>query len=95
MAIAYNANLFTGQRRQQFHDSISKHDFLTPLKQSRRKRYPGTAEWLFNTDQFKRWFIEGESQVLWSSGKSASLPPKPLSRNYVLTGRSWIWENYS
>ncbi|SPO05181.1 uncharacterized protein DNG_07867 [Cephalotrichum gorgonifer] len=60
------------ERKQQLLDSLSKHDYLTPFKQSRRKRYPGTATWLFETPQYKAWFDGAGSQVLWCSGKIGS-----------------------
>lgn len=65
-----------GERRQQLLDSISKHDHLTPFKQSRRKTHPRTAEWLFETSEFKKWFTGEASQVLWTSGKSMILLPR-------------------
>lgn len=71
--------LLSGEHRQHLLDSISKHDHLTPFKQSRRKRYPGTAEWLFKTSHFNQWFNEGASQMLWTSGKSMLLLPKPIT----------------
>ncbi|RCI14837.1 hypothetical protein L249_6700 [Ophiocordyceps polyrhachis-furcata BCC 54312] len=61
-----------GQRRQQLMDSLSTHDYLTPLKQSRRKRYSGTAHWLSRTRQFSRWMDGVDSPLFWCSGKIGS-----------------------
>lgn len=60
------------ERRQQRLDSLSKHDYLTPLKQSRRKRYSGTAQWLFETQEFDGWIAGANSPLLWCSGKIGS-----------------------
>ncbi|RDA85560.1 hypothetical protein CP532_3321 [Ophiocordyceps camponoti-leonardi (nom. inval.)] len=61
-----------GERRQQLMDSLSTHDYLTPLKQSRRKRYGGTAQWLSQTRQFSLWMDGVDSPLLWCSGKIGS-----------------------
>ncbi|KAL6816715.1 nucleoside phosphorylase domain-containing protein [Trichoderma sp. SZMC 28015] len=58
------------ERKQRLLDSLSIHDYLTPFKQSCRKRYSGTLEWLFHTDQFKMWISSRDSCLLWCSGKS-------------------------
>lgn len=58
------------ERRQQLLDSLSKYDYLTPLKQSRRKRLSGTSEWLFQTREFSQWIHNTESPLLWCYGKS-------------------------
>lgn len=58
------------ERRQQLLDSLSTHDYLTPLKQSRRKRHAGTAEWLFETEEFNEWINDLGFTVFWCSGKS-------------------------
>ncbi|TFB02951.1 Ankyrin repeat domain-containing protein 50 [Trichoderma ghanense] len=60
------------ERRQQLLDSLSTHDYVTPLKQSRRKRYSGTLEWLFKTREFDRWLNDSECPFLWCSGKIGS-----------------------
>jgi hypothetical protein len=58
------------ERKQKLLDSLSTHDYLTPLKQSRRKRQNGTAEWLFETKEFDNWSNTPRSRLLWCSGKS-------------------------
>lgn len=57
-------------RKQRLLDSLSIHDYLTPYKQSCRKRYSGTLEWLFHTDEFNMWTNSQECPLLWCSGKS-------------------------
>jgi hypothetical protein len=55
---------------QELLESFSSHDFLTPLKQGRRKRQIGTADWLFKTRNFDDWINGHGAPVLWCSGKS-------------------------
>ncbi|KAL6887999.1 hypothetical protein GGI43DRAFT_425900 [Trichoderma evansii] len=57
------------ERQQQLLDSLSKHDYLTLLKQSRKKRLTGTSEWLFQTREFSQWIRNTESPLLWCYGK--------------------------
>ncbi|TLD28601.1 hypothetical protein PspLS_03930 [Pyricularia sp. CBS 133598] len=42
------------ERRQRLLDSLSKHDFLRPFKQSNENRYGSTTNWVFKTPQFQR-----------------------------------------
>ncbi|KAJ1335026.1 ankyrin repeat domain-containing protein 50 [Microdochium nivale] len=58
-------------RKQQILDSLSTHDFMRSFKQSTEKRYGNTTQWVFETPQFRRW-LDGESPVLWCSGKIGS-----------------------
>lgn len=58
------------ERKQRLLDSLSTHDYLTPFKQSCRKRYSGTLEWLFHTDEFNTWINSRDFPSLWCSGKS-------------------------
>lgn len=58
------------ERKQRLLDSLSTHDYLTPFKQSCRKRYSGTLEWFFHTDEFNMWNNSREFPLLWCSGKS-------------------------
>ncbi|KAL6794164.1 ankyrin repeat-containing domain protein [Trichoderma sp. SZMC 28012] len=60
------------ERKQRLLDSLSTHDYLTPFKQSCRKRYSGTLEWLFHTDEFNMWNNSREFPLLWCSGKIGS-----------------------
>lgn len=60
-------------KTQELLESLSCHDFLTPLMQSRQKRQRGTGEWLFRTHEFKKWVDGNGAPVLWCSGKSKSL----------------------
>ncbi|KAJ5667464.1 hypothetical protein N7507_003328 [Penicillium longicatenatum] len=60
------------EKRQQLLDSLSTHDYLTPLKQSRRKRHNSTAQWIFSTNEFDRWVKGTGSPLLWCSGKIGS-----------------------
>lgn len=76
---AEEARIAKRRRKEEIHElleSLSAHDFLTPLKQSRRKRQNGTGEWLFETSEFVDWIHENGAPVFWCSGKSwSSLPP--------------------
>ncbi|KAL7957643.1 hypothetical protein V8C34DRAFT_171260 [Trichoderma compactum] len=60
------------ERKQRLLDSWSIQDYLTPFKQSCRKRYSGTLEWLFHTDEFNMWINNREFPLLWCSGKIGS-----------------------
>ncbi|KAL6837249.1 hypothetical protein V8C40DRAFT_229538 [Trichoderma camerunense] len=60
------------ERKQLLLDSFSTHDYLTPFKQSCRKRYSGTLEWLFHTDVFNTWISRRDFPLLWCSGKIGS-----------------------
>ncbi|KAI6288058.1 hypothetical protein MCOR27_001082 [Pyricularia oryzae] len=59
------------KRRQRLLDSLSAHDFMRPYKQSNERRYGNTTDWVFKTSEFQRW-LDGESTVLWCSGKIGS-----------------------
>lgn len=76
------------EKRQQLLNSLSTHDYLTPLKQSRRKRHSSTAQWLFPTNEFHLWANGTGSPLLWCSGKSKHHFSKYLSK--ILTMTSWI-----
>ncbi|KAK2697319.1 hypothetical protein QWA68_003700 [Fusarium oxysporum] len=59
-------------RNQQLENSLSSHDYLKPLKQARQKRYPQSADWIFDTGEFKRWAEGTAARFLWCSGKMGS-----------------------
>ena len=69
------------ERRQQLLASLSTYDHLTPLKQSRRKRHAGTAEWLFETKEFNDWVNGDDFKVFWCSGKSKMIPIFSVNRS--------------
>ncbi|KAL7786099.1 hypothetical protein V8C43DRAFT_290502 [Trichoderma afarasin] len=60
------------ERKQRLLDSLSTHDYLTPFKLSCRKRYSGTLEWLFQTEEFDMWINSWRFPLLWCSGKIGS-----------------------
>ncbi|KAF5978839.1 nacht domain-containing protein [Fusarium coicis] len=41
-------------------------------KEARQKRYPKSAEWIFGTDEFKRWVNGTTPGFLWCTGKMGS-----------------------
>ncbi|KAF5572883.1 NACHT domain-containing protein [Fusarium pseudocircinatum] len=57
---------------QKLLDSFCSYDYIKPLKQARQKRYPRSAEWIFRTDEFKRWADGTTPGLLWCSGKMGS-----------------------
>ncbi|KAH8893514.1 hypothetical protein GQ53DRAFT_780886 [Thozetella sp. PMI_491] len=59
-------------QRQRLLDTLSTHDYLTPFKQSRRKRHGGTAQWIFQTPEYDSWINNTTSPLLWCSGKIGS-----------------------
>ncbi|KAJ5287317.1 hypothetical protein N7478_003003 [Penicillium angulare] len=60
------------KRKQELLGSLSTHDYLTPLKQSRQKRHGGTAEWLFEIQEFDHWITGIGCPVIYCSGKIGS-----------------------
>lgn len=83
------------ERRQQLLDFLSTHDYVTPLKQSRRKRYSGTLDWLFETREFDRWINDSRSPLLWCTGKS-KLPGTLQPRiDHSDCSYSWLWQDDS
>ncbi|KAH7024882.1 ankyrin repeat-containing domain protein [Microdochium trichocladiopsis] len=66
-----SSNYESARRRQQLLDSLSSHDFRRPFKQANERRYGNTTRWVFDTPQFQQW-LDGESPVLWCSGKIGS-----------------------
>lgn len=60
------------EKNQKLLDSLSSHDYLKPLKQARQKRYPQSADWIFDTGEFKRWAEGTAARFLWCSGKMGS-----------------------
>ncbi|CZR49525.1 uncharacterized protein FPRO_15884 [Fusarium proliferatum ET1] len=60
------------ESNQKLLDSLSTYDYIKPLKQARQKRYPKSAEWIFDTGEFKRWVNGTTPGLLWCSGKMGS-----------------------
>ncbi|KAL7807545.1 nucleoside phosphorylase domain-containing protein [Trichoderma aethiopicum] len=83
------------ERRQQLLDFLSTHDYVTPLKQSRRKRFSGTLDWLFETREFDRWITDSSSPLLWCSGKSELTGALQRRNNHSDRGYSWLWQDDS
>ncbi|KAF5700342.1 nacht domain-containing protein [Fusarium mundagurra] len=53
--------------------SRTRDDFDTMQRlQARQKRYPKSAEWIFGTDEFKRWVDGTTPGLLWCFGKLGS-----------------------
>ncbi|KAG7434983.1 Vegetative incompatibility protein HET-E-1 [Fusarium oxysporum f. sp. raphani] len=67
------------EKNQKLLDSLSSHDYLKPLKQARQKRYPQSADWIFDTGEFKRWAEGTAARFLWCSGKSSGIRKDNLS----------------
>jgi len=59
------------ERRRRLLDSLSSHDHLPPYKRACKERHCNTAEWAFDTAEFRRW-KEGDSPWIWCSGKIGS-----------------------
>ncbi|KLO80598.1 Uncharacterized protein LW93_2937 [Fusarium fujikuroi] len=60
------------ESNQKLLDSLSTYDYIKPLKQARQKRYPKSAEWIFDTDEFKSWATGTTPGLLWCFGKMGS-----------------------
>ncbi|KAF4944301.1 hypothetical protein FGADI_12785 [Fusarium gaditjirri] len=78
------------ENNQKLLDSLSSYDYIKPLKQARQKRYPKSAEWIFSTDEFKRWVDGTTPGLLWCSGKMGSGKSIICASviDYLLTKRS-------
>ncbi|EXM16537.1 hypothetical protein FOTG_15184 [Fusarium oxysporum f. sp. vasinfectum 25433] len=78
------------ENNQKLLDSLSSYDYIKPLKQARQKRYPKSAEWIFGTDEFKRWIDGTTPGLLWCSGKMGSGKSIICASviDYLLTKRS-------
>jgi hypothetical protein len=57
--------------REKTLDFFSQMDFKVVQNEIRKMRTPGTGQWLFETDQFKKWWKEGAS-LLWCFGLGMS-----------------------
>jgi hypothetical protein len=58
--------------RQRLLKSLSSHDYVTPFQEARKKHQYSTAEWIFTTPEFTRWYDGTGPVLLWCSGKSMS-----------------------
>lgn len=57
------------KRTRKLLDWLSSYDVRAALQQAQRKRFNGTADWLFKTPEFERWFSSAGQHMLWCSGK--------------------------
>ncbi|RKL08725.1 hypothetical protein BFJ70_g16753 [Fusarium oxysporum] len=57
------------KERQRLLESLSSHDYVTPFQEARKKHKYSTAEWIFTTPEFTRWYDGTGSVLLWCSGK--------------------------
>ncbi|KAI3573042.1 ankyrin repeat protein [Fusarium oxysporum f. sp. albedinis] len=60
------------KERQRLLESLSSHDYVTPFQEARKKHKYSTAEWIFTTPEFTRWYDGTGSVLLWCSGKIGS-----------------------
>ncbi|RFN47649.1 nacht domain protein [Fusarium flagelliforme] len=60
------------EKKQKLLDSLSSHDYMKSFKQARQKRYPQSASWIFDTNEFENWAEGKTSPLLWCSGKMGS-----------------------
>lgn len=85
-------HFFAGEPRKKLLSSLSSHDYFT-LRQSRDRRHPETADWLFQTREFNRWITNHQCQTTWCSGKcSCSFSLTPI---LLLTVSSWLRKDHS
>lgn len=49
-------------------DKLSTYDYISPLKQVRKKRYGTTSTWLTKTIEYEMWLNESGSSFFWLSG---------------------------
>uniref|UniRef100_A0A8H7K1T9 NACHT domain-containing protein n=1 Tax=Bionectria ochroleuca TaxID=29856 RepID=A0A8H7K1T9_BIOOC len=62
----------TRKRDQRLLESLSTHDYSTPLKEACKIRNCNTATWIFSTPEFTSWNIQQGPSLLWCSGKIGS-----------------------
>ncbi|CAH0042172.1 unnamed protein product [Clonostachys rhizophaga] len=62
----------TRKRDQRLLESLSTHDYSTPLKEACKIRNCNTATWIFSTPEFTSWTIQQGTSLLWCSGKIGS-----------------------
>ncbi|KAI8681114.1 NACHT domain-containing protein [Fusarium keratoplasticum] len=60
------------QRRRRLLKDLSSHNYTSAFNNARNKRHLGTAEWAFNTDQFRNWLTGDGPAVLHVTGKIGS-----------------------
>ncbi|KAH7247482.1 ankyrin repeat protein [Fusarium redolens] len=60
------------KERQRLLKSLSSHDYVTPFQEARKKHQYSTAEWIFTTPEFTRWYDGTGPVLLWCSGKIGS-----------------------
>ncbi|KAI0514613.1 hypothetical protein F5B22DRAFT_224871 [Xylaria bambusicola] len=86
-ALASKANVYTNkqyeiwkqQKRQEAHtrkkkilDTLCRYNPERLLKQNQRKRFGNTANWIFQTSEFRNWIDEKGYPLLWCLGKIGS-----------------------
>ncbi|KAK1750001.1 ankyrin repeat-containing domain protein, partial [Echria macrotheca] len=78
------------ERRRQLLDSLSSYEYLPPFKRACKARHCGTAQWVFQTDEFQRWKAGARSPWIWCSGKLGSGKTILMASavNHVLTHKS-------
>ncbi|PMD21401.1 hypothetical protein NA56DRAFT_658969 [Hyaloscypha hepaticicola] len=55
-------------QRQKLLDKLSSHDYISPLKRIRKKRYRTTSTWVTENESFKNWLDDTKSGIFWLSG---------------------------
>ncbi|KAK4164976.1 ankyrin repeat-containing protein [Cladorrhinum sp. PSN259] len=83
-----------GEQRRRLLDSLSSHEYLAPFKRACKARHPGTANWVFQTAEFRRWKEATGSPWIWCSGKigSGKTILTASAVNHVLAHKSGIGE---
>ncbi|KAL5588270.1 hypothetical protein FOBRF1_014798 [Fusarium oxysporum] len=62
----------TDQRRYRSLQELSSYNFAAALNIIRTKRHLGTAQWIFETQEFKEWMVLNNSAFLHVTGKIGS-----------------------
>ncbi|KAF4435897.1 hypothetical protein F53441_13405 [Fusarium austroafricanum] len=60
------------QKRRRFLEDLSSFNFTSAFNSTRNKRHLGTAEWVFETEQFQEWEKHDRPSVLHVTGKIGS-----------------------
>ncbi|KAH7303175.1 hypothetical protein B0I35DRAFT_455335 [Stachybotrys elegans] len=87
----HRSQLESWKRRQALVDSLSDHDYMSPLRKAIRKRYAGTMSWIFETQEYRGFLEQKRGSVLWCTGKIGSgktIAMASIIQNILLTRES-------
>ncbi|KAH0420337.1 nacht domain protein [Colletotrichum camelliae] len=60
------------QKLEALLSKLSSYSYERAYKKARSKRHKGTAEWIFDAQEFKEWFLSEQNATLYLAGKIGS-----------------------